>query len=143
MDVQQVAPQPAVAVAIPQGQGAPDPGTPADLSASGPQGGSSAPVTAGVLSPDPQDQPQTPGQAPPAKSEGGIAPIIAKLFGSGQPQPISLNVSYRVAHFPNEIVTVFTDPKSGQEIAQFPSELLIKLAEFFDKAQGATLDQSA
>ena len=141
MDVQQVASQPAVAVAIPQGQGAPDPGSVADVSLPGTPNGSSAPAAAQVLSPDPQDQAQPAPAA--AKSEGGIAPIIAKLFGSGQPQPISLNVSYRVAHYPNEIVTVFTDPKSGQEIAQFPSELLIKLAEFFDKAQGATLDQSA
>ena len=77
-----------------------------------------------------------------AQQPGGIAPVVAKIFGNeGIPHPVTLNVSYRVDG--KEIVTVFSDPKSGKEIAQFPSELMIKLAEFFDKSHGATLDQSA
>ena len=77
-----------------------------------------------------------------AQQPGGIAPVVAKIFGNeGVPHPVTLNVSYRVDG--KEIVTVFSDPKSGKEIAQFPSELMIKLAEFFDKSHGATLDQSA
>lgn len=73
----------------------------------------------------------------------GLAPAISKLFGSGAPTPITLNVSYRVVKELNEIVTVFSDPKTGEEIAQFPPEILIGLAEFFDHTSGATLDKSA
>ena len=77
-----------------------------------------------------------------AQQPGGIAPVVAKIFGNeGIPHPVTLNVSYRIDG--KEIVTVFSDPKSGKEIAQFPSELMIKLAEFFDKSHGATLDKSA
>jgi hypothetical protein len=75
--------------------------------------------------------------------QNGLAPAIAKLFGQGTPTPITLNVSYRVVKDLNEIVTVFSDPKTGQEIAQFPPEILIGLAQFFDQERGATLDQTA
>lgn len=78
------------------------------------------------------------------KDRGGIAPAIAKLFGSAPvPTPIPLNVSYRVVRDPNEIVTVFTDPKTGQEVAQFPPDVLIGIAEFFDQQTGVTLDRDA
>ena len=74
----------------------------------------------------------------------GLAPAIAKLFGSATPpEPIRLNVSYRVLTNPNEIVTVFSDPKTGQEVAQFPPDILIGLAQFFDHQRGVTLDQDA
>lgn len=78
------------------------------------------------------------------QSNSGLAPAIAKIFSArGIPLPLSLNVSYRVVKDPNEIVTVFTDPSTGKEIAQFPAEIMIGLAEFFDQQQGATLDRSA
>lgn len=77
-------------------------------------------------------------------ARGGIAPAIAKLFGGAAiPQPISLNVSYRVVKDLDEIVTIFSDPKTGKEVAQFPAEVLIGLAQFFDHERGATLDQNA
>ena len=78
-------------------------------------------------------------------NNSALAPAIAKLFGSSSnPQPVPLNVSYRVLRENlGEIVTVFTDPKTGKEVAQFPPEILIGLAEFFDQPSGATLDQSA
>ena len=80
--------------------------------------------------------------ADPHAQQPAIAPVVAKIFGNeGIPHPVTLSVSYRVDG--KEIITVFSDPKSGKEIAQFPSELMIKLAEFFDKSHGATLDQSA
>ncbi len=80
----------------------------------------------------------------PGQSNSGLAPAIAKIFSArGIPLPLSLNVSYRVVKDPNEIVTVFTDPSTGKEIAQFPAEIMIGLAEFFDQQQGATLDRSA
>jgi uncharacterized FlaG/YvyC family protein len=75
----------------------------------------------------------------------GISPAIAKIFGSGAPLPkgVTLNVSYRIDHNPDEIVIVFTDPKTGKEVAQFPPELFAQLAGFLDHQQGATLDENA
>ena len=73
----------------------------------------------------------------------GIAGAIAKLYAPGGiEQPGDLNVSYRVLR-DHEIVTVFTDPKTGKEVTQVPSEALIGLAEFFDQQQGVTFDRSA
>jgi len=100
-------------------------------------------------SPEPQSAPSAPApqqtQAPQQNSHQTIAPAIAKLFGGGSsPQPISLNVSYRILKGDlGEIVTVFTDPKSGKEVAQFPPEILIGLASFFDQESGVTLDTNA
>ncbi len=87
----------------------------------------------------PVSQPQLPNDS---DSSSGIAPAIAKLFGgSAIPQPIQLNVSYRVEG--SDIVTVFTDPKTGKEVAQFPPELLLGLAKFFDQQSGVTFDKNA
>ena len=75
---------------------------------------------------------------------GGLAPAIAKLFGSTTPpEPIRLDVSYRVLTDPNQIVTVFSDPNTGQEVAQFPPDILVGLAQFFDSPRGVTLDRDA
>jgi uncharacterized FlaG/YvyC family protein len=71
-----------------------------------------------------------------------LAATVAKLFGSPDaPQSVSVQVSYRVEG--GDIVTVFTDPKSGKEIAQFPSEVMIQIAQFFDKETGVAVDRSA
>lgn len=125
MDVQQVAsPASNAAVAASAGQTDSDPS--ASVAATG----------------APPGAPASGSQSASKAQPGGIAPVVAKIFGTdGIPQPVTLNVSYRVDGA--EIVTVFSDPKSGKEIAQFPSELMIKLAEFFDKSHGATLDKSA
>lgn len=73
--------------------------------------------------------------------DGALSPTLAKLFGgSGK---VSVNVSYRVEHDPNIIVTVFTDPATGAEIAQIPPEVMVQIAQFFDKKSGVTLDRSA
>ena len=106
-----------------------------------PQATGSAPATPASGPPGPV----TGSPAPvPGQSTAGLAPAIAKIFSArGIPLPLSLNVSYRVVKDPNEIVTVFTDPSTGKEIAQFPAEIMIGLAEFFDQQQGATLDRSA
>ncbi|MBV8490397.1 MAG: hypothetical protein JO199_07710 [Candidatus Eremiobacteraeota bacterium] len=85
-------------------------------------------------------------QTPPANASNRqtIAPAIAKLFAVPQaPLPVSLDVSYRVERDPNVIVTVFTNPKTGQEVAQIPPEVLIHLAAFFDQSTGVTLDKNA
>jgi len=85
------------------------------------------------------------GASAPVQQHGALAPAIAKLFGSSSdPQPVPLNVSYRILKGNlGEIVTVFTDPETGREVAQFPPEILIGLAEFFDQSSGATLDHTA
>ncbi len=83
-------------------------------------------------------------QALPHADPGVLSPVVAKLFGQdGIPKPVAVNVSYRVEHDPNMIVTVFTDPQTGREIAQMPAEILVQIAQFFDKQSGVTLDRSA
>jgi uncharacterized FlaG/YvyC family protein len=74
-----------------------------------------------------------------------LAPIVSKIFGSpSNQQSIPLNVSYRVLDVNlGEIVTVFTDPTTGQEVAQFPPEIVVGIAQFFDQQSGATLDKTA
>ena len=73
-----------------------------------------------------------------------LSDTIARLFGEpSQPQSVSVNVSYRVSEHPSQIVTVFSDPQTGEEIAQFPADLLVQIAQFFDKQSGVTLDRSA
>ena len=74
-------------------------------------------------------------------SHSGIAPAIAKLFSGAISQPERLNVSYRVEG--KDVVTVFTDPQTGKEVAQFPPELLLGLAQFFDQQSGVTFDKNA
>ncbi|HEY1975407.1 MAG TPA: hypothetical protein VGG89_02540 [Candidatus Baltobacteraceae bacterium] len=76
--------------------------------------------------------------------KSALAPAIAKLFALPGPRaPISLNVSYRIEGDSDTIVTVFSDPKTGQEVAQFPPDVLAQVASFFDQHRGATLDKSA
>jgi len=89
-----------------------------------------------------QPQAQTP---PSTQHPATLASPIAKIFGSGDnPQPVPLNVSYRVVKGNlGEIVTIFTDPKTGKEVAQFPPDVLLSIAQFFDQQTGATLDQNA
>jgi uncharacterized FlaG/YvyC family protein len=111
-------------------------------------------VTGSVTAPAPQVTASAPAtdtsapagkqQATPQQDRGGLAPAIAKLFGSATPpEPIRLDVSYRVLTDPDQIVTVFSDPSTGQEVAQFPPEILIGLAQFFDQPRGVTLDRDA
>ncbi len=82
--------------------------------------------------------------APHVDNTGVLSPVVAKIFGAdGTPKPVTVNVSYRVEHDPNIIVTVFTDPATGTEIAQIPAEVMVQIAQFFDKQSGVTLDRSA
>lgn len=90
---------------------------------------------------------QSGSEAAPANATQGndpLSPVIAHIMGSGSdPQSSSgVNVSYRVERNPDMVVTVFTDPKTGAEVAQIPAETLVQLAQFFDKHSGVTLDQS-
>jgi uncharacterized FlaG/YvyC family protein len=65
------------------------------------------------------------------------------LRGGDAAQAVSVNVSYRVEHNPDIVVMVMTDPKTGKEIAQVPAEVMVQIAQFFDKESGVTLDRSA
>jgi hypothetical protein len=66
---------------------------------------------------------------------------VAKLFTGGSSSQVA--ISFQVAHYPNEIVTVFKNSQTGEEITQVPSEIMIKIAEFFDQVAGVLLDKSA
>lgn len=79
----------------------------------------------------------------PHLANGSLSPVVAKLFSGDLPKSVTVNVSYRVEHDPNMIVTVFTDPTTGQEIAQVPPEVMVQFAQFFDKHSGVTVDRSA
>lgn len=74
---------------------------------------------------------------------GPLSAVVAKILSGGDaPKAVTVNVSYRVEHDPNMIVTVFTDPATGAEIAQVPAEVMVQIAQFFDKQSGVTLDRS-
>lgn len=99
-----------------------------------------APVPAAVPAPANSAEPHPNEQ----QRNAALIASIAKLFGEADaPQGGGLTVSYRVGHNPNEIITVFSDPATGKEVAQFPSEIVVQMAEFFDKYSGVTLDRTA
>jgi hypothetical protein len=68
-----------------------------------------------------------------------LSPVVAKLFNTAAS---NVTVSFQVTTNPDEVVTVFTDKKTGKEIIQFPSQALIALAEMYDKDAGKVLDKS-
>lgn len=97
-----------------------------------------------------------PQSAPAPSTPGGLDQsdtlhkLVSQFYGSstgngsgtasGAPRQ-TIAVSFQVATDPNEIVTVFRDTKTNEVIAQFPPEIMVKIAEFFNKLSGATLDQ--
>jgi uncharacterized FlaG/YvyC family protein len=73
-----------------------------------------------------------------------LSATIGRLFGTPDaPQSVDVKVSYRIDKYVDQIVTVFTDPHTGKEIAQFPKEIMIQIAQFFDKQSGVTVDRNA
>ena len=75
-----------------------------------------------------------------------IASVVAKLYGVGNTPGSSstspqLSISYKYVSELQLVVTVFTNAQTGEEIAQFPPQELIGLAEFFDHVDGVTLDK--
>jgi uncharacterized FlaG/YvyC family protein len=106
-----------------------------------PQQSPAAPTTTGTQT---TASATLPGATNHSQSQDVLSPALAKIFSKGQlPHPLTINVSYRVEHNPDIVVTVFTDPVTGQEIAQVPPEVMVQLAQFFDKQSGVTLDRSA
>ncbi|MDH2910014.1 MAG: hypothetical protein HKL92_00965 [Candidatus Eremiobacteraeota bacterium] len=125
---------------------APGAGEGAPLGGTTPPIASLPPVPVGpVGTPSSSGAPPSVGFGPaPTSGDGKVVSSVARFFGPpSNPHPVTLNVSYRVLHHPNEIVTVFSDPQTNQEVAQFPPEILIGIAEFFDQHQGVTLDSNA
>jgi|GEM_PF-1431061 len=104
----------------------------------------SIPPVSGGAPPAPSGNEHPAPQAEQQQHNAALIGAVAKLFGQpDQPQSVSLNVSYRVTHDPSEIVTVFSDPKTGREVAQFPAEIVVQIAQFFDTHSGVTIDRSA
>jgi uncharacterized FlaG/YvyC family protein len=104
----------------------------------------SVPPVSGGAPPAPTGHEPAQPQAEQQHRNSALITAVAKLFGDPeQPQSVALNVSYRVTHNPNEIVTVFSDPKTGKEVAQFPAEIVVQIAQFFDTHSGVTVDRSA
>lgn len=118
---------------------------PPDPSGGDAQGGAPAvlsfvPLT--VSQPDPSDPTAT--SAPDSASAGTAFHLpaeVAKVFTGGSASHVS--ITFQVEHNPNEIVTVFKNTLTGEVITQVPSEIMIKMAEFFDQVAGVVLDKSA
>jgi hypothetical protein len=122
MDVQPVAPSEGATAGEAQAQAGPIPGQPAT-------GGSESQPSDGIQ---------------PSGGSATLASTIARLYNvdaGASSSPQDLDISYRVIRPLDVIVTVFTNPVTGEEVAQFPPEVLIGLAEFFDQTDGVTLDQ--
>lgn len=83
--------------------------------------------------------------APPSQKSGlpafALPQDVARIFTGGAASHVT--VSFQVAHSPNEIVTVFKNSQTGEEITQVPSEIMVQIAEFFDQVAGVVLDKSA
>lgn len=73
-----------------------------------------------------------------------LASVVAKLYNIGNPSgsngPSQLAVSYKYVSELQLVVTVFTNPQTGEEV-QFPPQELIGLAELFDQIDGVTIDK--
>jgi uncharacterized FlaG/YvyC family protein len=76
------------------------------------------------------------------QGESTLASVVAKLYNASGPsgEPAQLAVSYKYVSQLQLVVTVFTNPQTGEEI-QFPPQELIGLAELFDQIDGVTLDR--
>lgn len=108
-----------------------------------PQADSQASGSGAVSAPGAQPAGTLPGQAAPhiGLPAFQLPGEVAKVFTGGSASHVS--VSFQVVHNPNEIVTVFKNSATGEVITQVPSEIMIKLAEFFDQVAGVVLDKTA
>ena len=93
----------------------------------------------------PAAQPGTPAQpAPQQKPPHGaddetLHRALSHLVGGGS----NVAVQFKVVHGTNQIVTVFTNKETGEEISQFPAESMVLIAQFFNKVAGAVVDRTA
>ncbi|MGA7569820.1 MAG: hypothetical protein WBG27_08305 [Candidatus Aquilonibacter sp.] len=110
------------------------------------QSGGVAPTTEVAAAPQAPAISSGASSAPQPKSpvnESTIAAAVAKIYNvsSGSSGPPQLAISYKYVSQLQLVVTVFTNPQTGEEVAQFPPQELIGLAEFFDQIDGVTLDR--
>jgi uncharacterized FlaG/YvyC family protein len=78
-----------------------------------------------------------------SNDSSALASVVAKLYNvpGSQSNDANIGVSYKVIPGLDLVVTVFTNADTGEEIAQFPPELLVGVAQFFDQLDGVTLDK--
>lgn len=73
-----------------------------------------------------------------SETDSSLKSGVAQLYNVAQQ---NVSVSFQISTNPNEIVTVFTDTKTGKVIVQFPSETMIALAKLFDKLDGSVVNK--
>jgi FlaG protein len=76
---------------------------------------------------------------PPHSADETLHRALSHLVGGGS----NVAVQFKVVHGTNEIVTVFTNKDTGEEISQFPAESMVLIAQFFNKVAGAVVDRTA
>jgi uncharacterized FlaG/YvyC family protein len=116
---------------------------------SGPSGGAAPAQEVAAAPQAPAISSGSPGGAQPphqANESATLASVVAKLYNVGKGSGSSgespqLAISYKYVSDLKLVVTVFTNPQTGEEVAQFPPQELIGLAEFFDQIDGVTLDR--
>jgi len=84
----------------------------------------------------PQDAPHL---KPPHSADETLHNALSHLVGGGS----NVSVQFKVVHGTNQIVTVFTNKDTGEEISQFPAESMVLIAQFFNKLAGAVVDRTA
>ena len=71
-------------------------------------------------------------------SDATLHSALSQLVGGGSQVAVQFKVVGQ-----NEVVTVFTNAETGEEITQFPSEAMVLIAQFFNKLAGAVVDRTA
>ena len=103
-----------------------------------------AAVTPGAPAPAAQPAPaahppDVPFLKPPHSADETLHNALSHLVGGGS----NVGVQFKVVHGTNQIVTVFTNKDTGDEISQFPAESMVLIAQFFNKLAGAVVDRTA
>jgi hypothetical protein len=80
-----------------------------------------------------------PGAPAPHSADETLHNALSHLVGGGS----NVSVQFKVVHGTNQIVTVFTNKDTGEEISQFPAESMVLIAQFFNKLAGAVVDRTA
>jgi hypothetical protein len=80
------------------------------------------------------------GPAPAQSGSESLPGNVGKLYGLPSN---ATSVSFQPAAGSSEIVTVITNTQTGKVVAQFPSETLVALAQFFQKLDNTSADSGA
>ena len=76
---------------------------------------------------------------PPHSADETLHRALSHLVGGGS----NVAVQFKVVHGTNQIVTVFTNKDTGEQISQFPAESMVLIAQFFNQLAGAVVDRTA